>query len=162
MDDMKKFRQCLGKFATGITVVTCTDDDGRPYGITANSFSSVSLEPRLILWNIARVSNSLQAFLDAGYFAINILAADQRDLSSHFAKSDHTLFDKIEISRSDEDVPLIPGALVCFECRTHQIHDCGDHYIVVGEVLRYASNERAPLLFFNGKYAAIDADSPAA
>ena len=162
MDDMKKFRQCLGKFATGVTVVTCADASGRPYGITANSFSSVSLEPRLILWNIAKVSNSLQAFLDAEHFAINILAGDQRDLSSHFAKSDHTLFDSIEIGRSDDNVPLIPGSLACFECRTHQIHDCGDHYIIVGEVSRFASSEREPLMFFNGKYAAIDVDGPAA
>ena len=152
---MKEFRQCLGKFATGVTVVTCTDDDGRPYGITANSFSSVSLEPRLILWNIAKVSNSLQAFLDAEYFAINILTADQQDLSSHFAKSDHTLFDEIEIDRSAQNVPLIPGALACFECRTQQIHDCGDHFIVIGEVLRFASTDADPLLFFGGTYAAI-------
>jgi 3-hydroxy-9,10-secoandrosta-1,3,5(10)-triene-9,17-dione monooxygenase reductase component len=161
MDEMKKFRQCLAKFATGVTVVTCTDDAGKPYGITANSFSSVSLEPRLVLWNIAKVSNSLQAFLDAEYFAINILARDQRYLSSHFAKSDHTLFDSVEILRSDENVPLIPATLACFECRTHQIHDCGDHYIMVGEVLRFASSEREPLVFFNGNYRAIDPESPA-
>jgi flavin reductase (DIM6/NTAB) family NADH-FMN oxidoreductase RutF len=161
MDDMKKFRQCLGKFATGVTIVTCADDEGRPYGITANSFSSVSLEPRLILWNVAKVSNSLQAFLDADYFAINLLARDQQDLSSHFAKSDHTLFDTVEINRSQENVPLIPGALACFECRTHQIHDCGDHHIVVGEVLRFATSEREPLLFYNGDYAALDAENSA-
>ncbi len=161
MDDMKKFRQCLGKFATGVTIVTCADDEGRPYGITANSFSSVSLEPHLILWNVAKVSNSLRAFLDAEYFAINLLTRDQQDLSSHFAKSDHTLFDTIEIDRSQENVPLIPGTLACFECRTHQIHDCGDHYIVVGEVLRFASSEREPLLFYNGDYAALDAENPA-
>ncbi len=81
--------------------------------------------------------------------------------SSHFAKSDHTLFDSIVIDRSDENVPLIPGTLACFECRTHQIHDCGDHYIVVGEVLRFASSEREPLLFFNGDYAALTADNSA-
>jgi flavin reductase (DIM6/NTAB) family NADH-FMN oxidoreductase RutF len=161
MNEMKKFRRCLGKFATGVAVVTCTDDDGRPYGITANSFSSVSLEPRLILWNIAKVSNSLQAFLDADYFAINILSRDQQDLSSHFAKSDHTLFDAIRIDRSEQNVPLIPGALAWFECRTHQIHDCGDHYIIIGEVVSFESTAAAPLLFFSGNYAAIDAASPA-
>jgi len=155
MDEMKKFRQCLSKFATGVTVVTCASGDGRPYGITANSFSSVSLEPRLILWNVAKVSNSLQAFLDAKYFAINILATDQRELSSHFAKSDHTLFDDIEIDRSGQNVPLIPDSLACFECRTSQIHDCGDHYIIIGEVLKFRSTEADPLLFFNGQYAAI-------
>ncbi len=156
MGEMKKFRQCLGKFASGVTVVTCTDDNGKPYGITANSFSSVSLEPRLILWNIAKVSNSLQAFLDADYFAINILARHQQELSTHFAKSDHTLFDTIEIDRSAENVPVIPGTLACFECRTHQIHDCGDHYIIIGEVVRFETTDAEPLLFFGGKYAAIE------
>ncbi len=155
MDDMKKFRQCLGKFATGVTVVTCAGEDGRPYGITANSFSSVSLEPRLILWNIAKVSNSLQAFLDSDYFAINVLATGQQELSSHFAKSDHTLFDEIEIDRSEQNVPLIPGALACFECRTTQIHDCGDHYIIIGEVMKFDARDAEPLLFFGGKYAAM-------
>jgi 3-hydroxy-9,10-secoandrosta-1,3,5(10)-triene-9,17-dione monooxygenase reductase component len=149
MDEMKRFRQCLGKFATG---VTCADDEGRSYVITANSFSSVSLEPRLILWNVAKVSNSLQAFLDAEYFAINVLARDQRRLSSHFAKSDHTLFDAVEINRSRENLPLIPGALACFECRTHQIHDCGDHHIVIREVVRFESVHAEPLLFFGGDY----------
>ena len=153
---MKKFRQCLGKFATGVTIVTCADDEGRPYGITANSFSSVSLEPRLILWNVAKVSNSLQAFLDAEYFAINLLARNQQDLSSHFAMSDHTLFDSVEINRSQENVPLIPGALACFECRTHQIHECGDHHIVIGEVVRFETSDAEPLLFFGGKYAALE------
>ena len=113
-------------------------------------------EPRLILWNIAKVSNSLEAFLAAEHFAINILASDQQDLSSHFAKSDHTLFNSIEINRSEENVPLIPGALACFECRSHQIHDCGDHYIIIGEVVRFDAQDEKPLLFFSGKYAAIE------
>lgn len=154
---MKEFRKCLSKFATGVTVVTCADADGRPYGITANSFSSVSLRPRLLLWNVAKVSNSLQAFLDAEYFAINILARDQQELSSHFAKSDHTLFDNVEILRSEENVPLIPGTLACFQCRTFQIHECGDHYIVVGEVVRFESRDAEPLVFFGGKYASLQA-----
>ena len=144
-----------------MTVVTCANDDGKPYGITANSFSSDSLEPRLLLWNVAKVSNSLQAFLDAEYFAINILAAEQRRLSAHFAKSDHILFDDIEFVRSAENVPLLPDTLACFECQTRQIHDSGDHHIVVGEVLRFASSEHEPLLFFNGNYAAIDPKNPA-
>ena len=155
MSEMKEFRQCLAKFATGVTVVTCSDKQGRPYGITANSFSSVSLEPHLVLWNIAKVSNSLQAFLEADKFAVNILASDQQELSSHFAKSDHTLFDSIEIKRSGENVPLIPGALARFECRTHRIHDCGDHHIIIGEVMRFESRDAEPLLFFGGNYASI-------
>lgn len=155
MDNAKAFRQCLGKFATGVTVVTCCDDDGDPYGITANSFSSVSLDPPLVLWNIAKVSSSLDAYLKAQQFAINILAAGQQDLSSHFAKSDHTLFDDIEFTLSTNGAPLLPDTVACFECRTHEIHDCGDHYIIVGEVTRFTSNDQDPLLFFAGGYRHI-------
>lgn len=160
MNGMKEFRRSLAKFATGVTVVTCADDDGKPYGITANSFSSVSLEPGLVLWNVAKVSNSLKAFLDADYFAINVLAADQEDLSRHFARSDHTLFDSVEITRSAENVPLIPGALARFECRTFQVHECGDHYIVIGEVVSFESRDAEPLLFFDGKYSALSLERP--
>jgi len=147
-------RECLGRFATGVTVVTCRGSEG-PCGITANSFSSVSLEPPLVLWNIAKVSNSLQAYLDAKYFAINVLAAGQQELSSHFAQSDHTVFNGIDYDTSDRGVPLLPDSVARFECRTHQVHDCGDHYIIVGEVESYRSDEREPLLFYNGRYAFV-------
>jgi len=147
-------RECLGRFATGVTVVTCRGSEG-PCGITANSFSSVSLEPPLVLWNIAKVSNSLQAYLDAKYFAINVLAAGQQELSSHFAQSDHTVFNGIDYDTSDRGVPLLPDSVARFECRTHQVHDCGDHYIIVGEVESYRSDEREPLLFYNGRYASV-------
>lgn len=156
MSDSKTFRQCLGRFATGVTVVTCTDSDGNPCGITANSFSSVSLDPPLVLWNIAKVSNSLRAYLNAPRFAINVLADDQRDVSSHFAKSDHTLFDNIEYSISDDGVPILPGTIATFECRTHEIHDCGDHHIIVGEVTGFKASEGNPLLFYGGAYRNID------
>jgi flavin reductase (DIM6/NTAB) family NADH-FMN oxidoreductase RutF len=153
-EEIRDLRQCLGKFATGVAVVTCRGTNG-PCGITANSFSSVSLEPPLVLWNIAKVSNSLQAYLEAEHFAINILGARQRTLASHFAQSDHTRFDDIGHTTSAKDVPLLPGTVACFECRTHQIHDCGDHYIIVGEVEGCSSDDGKPLLFFGGDYAAI-------
>ena len=157
MTDNKGFRQCLGKFATGVTVVTCSDPDGRPCGITANSFSSVSLDPPLILWNIAKVSNSLEAYLAAEYFAINVLAADQQAVSSHFARSDHTIFDGVDFSLSAHGVPLLPNTIAVFECRTHTIHGCGDHYIIIGEVDRFESQDRDPLLFYSGSYRTIGA-----
>jgi len=144
-------RRALGKFATGVTVVTCQGSAG-PCGITANSFSSVSLQPPLVLWNIAKVSNSLQAFLDAEYFAVNILSAEQQHLSAHFALSDHTLFADIEYATNGKAVPLLPDTVACFECRTHQVHDCGDHYIIVGEVESFRADDKQPLLFFGGEY----------
>jgi flavin reductase (DIM6/NTAB) family NADH-FMN oxidoreductase RutF len=153
--DPQKLRECLGKFATGVTVVTCNDANGRPCGITANSFSSVSLDPPLVLWNIAKVSNSLQAYLAAEFFAIHMLTRDQQDLSSHFARTDHTLFDRIDYQISDNGVPILPNTLACLECRTHQIHDSGDHYIIVGEIKKYQSGDRRPLLFFDGQYVEL-------
>ncbi len=147
----RELRNALGRFATGVTVVTCQGSSG-PCGITVNSFSSVSLQPPLVLWNIAKVSNSLQAYLDAEHFAINVLRADQESISSHFAMSDHTRWNGIEYTKSGNDVPLLPDTLACFECRTHQIHDCGDHFIIIGEVERYRYGEGQPLLFFAGDY----------
>ena len=155
MNDEKAFRQCLGKFATGVTVVTCTDEGGNPCGITANSFSSVSLEPPLILWNIAKVSNCLDAYMNAEHFAINVLSSEQQALSSHFARSDHAVFNDVEYTLSDDGAPLLPDTLAVFECRTHQIHDCGDHYIVIGEVTEFRSEGIDPLLFFGGSYCSI-------
>lgn len=155
MNDAKSFRQCLGKFATGITVVTCTDEDGGGCGITANSFSSVSLDPPLVLWNVAKTSHSLPAFLNAKHFAINVLTAEQQNLSAHFARSDHTLFNGIAHSMSDMGVPILPDTLATFECRTHEIHDCGDHHIVIGEVTSFRSSQAKPLLFFSGRYRSL-------
>jgi flavin reductase (DIM6/NTAB) family NADH-FMN oxidoreductase RutF len=153
-DNARSLRQALGKFATGVTVVTCQGAKG-PCGITANSFSSVSLDPPLVLWNIAKVSNSLQAYLVAEHFAINVLGAGQREISHHFAQADHTRFNGIEYDVSKHGVPLIPGSVACFECRTHQVHDCGDHYIIIGEVDSFRCNGDEPLLFYSGEYAAL-------
>ncbi|MDH3336330.1 MAG: flavin reductase family protein [Gammaproteobacteria bacterium] len=152
-----ELRQSLSRFATGVTIVTCQGSEG-PCGITANSFSSVSLEPPLVLWNIAKVSNSLQAYLDAEYFAINVLNAEQQSLSAHFALSDHTLFAGIEFELSDRGVPIFPGTIACFECRTRAVLECGDHYIIIGEVEKHCSNGGRPLLFSDGQYGTV-ADS---
>jgi flavin reductase (DIM6/NTAB) family NADH-FMN oxidoreductase RutF len=153
-NENRELRDCLGRFATGVTVVTCRGSKG-PCGITANSFSSVSLEPPLVLWNIAKVSNSLQAYLDAEQFAINVLSAEQRQLAEHFAQSDHTVFNGIEYESSPDGVPLLPGAVACFECRTYQTHDCGDHHIIIGKVEKFSSNDKEPLLFHNGGYVRL-------
>jgi flavin reductase (DIM6/NTAB) family NADH-FMN oxidoreductase RutF len=156
MTDTRSFRQCLGKFATGVTVVTCADKAGRPCGITANSFSSVSLEPPLILWNIAKVSNSLDAYLEAKHFVVNVLSRQQEDISSHFARSDHTQFDGIAYSTSADGVPVLPGTIATFECRTREVHDCGDHHIIVAEVDSYTANDGDPLVFYGGDYRRLD------
>ena len=155
MSDTIRFRQCLGQFATGVTVITCGDADGNHYGITANSFSSVSLEPPLILWNIAKVSHSLGAYLEARDFVVNVLSSEQQDVSAHFARSDHTQFDGMKYSLSASGVPVLSDTIATFECRTREIHDCGDHHIIIGEVASYSSGDGEPLLFFGGAYRQV-------
>ena len=145
-------RRSLGHFATGVTVVTCCAPDGRACGITANSFSSVSLDPPLVLWNIAKVSNSLNAYLAAEYFAIHVLRAEQQYMAEHFARTDHTRYNGIEHTISGQNVPILPGVLARFDCRTHEILEGGDHHIIIGEVQAHTASDGAPLLFFDGKY----------
>ena len=155
MDEMTKFRRCLGKFATCVTVVSCRDQDGKPCGITANSFSSVSLEPPLVLWNIAKVSKSLSAYLEAEHFAINVLSNQQQSLASHFATSENGLFDNISYRDSPQNVPVLSNTLAHLECRTHSIHDCGDHHIIIGDVINFELSDGKPLIFYGGNYTAI-------
>lgn len=162
-ESLLAFRACLGQFATGVTVVTCRAEDGHPCGITANSFSSVSLEPPLVLWNIAKSSNSLKAYLDARNFAVNVLTESQENLAVHFARADHTLFDDVSFQSSDMGVPLLPDCAAIFECATFGTHDAGDHFIILGEVERMRWQQAKPLLFFRGHYRQLkdDRDEPA-
>lgn len=136
-------------------MVTCTNAQGNCFGITANSFSSVSLDPPLVLWNIAKVSNSLQEFLDAEHFGINILSASQKNESQTFAKSEHNIFDGVAYSLGENSIPLLDNTLAHLLCHTHDVHECGDHYIIVGEVTGYASVDADPLVFFNGAYQSL-------
>lgn len=149
---MNNLRRCLGRFATGVTVVTCADAEGHPYGITANSFSSVSLEPPLVLWNIAKISNSLQAYLDAERFAFHVLTDKQQHLAEHFAQTDHSRYEGIDYAMSDDGVPILPDVLARFDCRTDRIVDGGDHHIIIGEILDFVFSEDDPLVFYRGEY----------
>ena len=158
LDSLIDFRRCLGRFATGVTVITCSAEDGAPRGITANSFSSVSLEPPLVLWNIAKVSRFLGDFLGADHFGINVLRADQQPLAAQFARSDVDVFDGVDYKRSPNAVPRLTSSLAWFECSTRQIHDCGDHHIIIGEVLDFTSRKGDPLLFYGSRYRRLGAD----
>lgn len=155
MDRIKTLRQCLGKFATGVTVVSCLDQAGRPCGITANSFSSVSLDPPLVLWNIAKVSKSLSAYLAAEHFVINILSAQQQSLARHFANSENGLFDGIEYQDSRHEVPVLSNTLAHLECRMHASHDYGDHHIIIGDVTNFELTDSEPLIFYDGNYTGV-------
>ncbi len=146
----RRFRDALGGFATGVTIVT-TRFDGQPVAIIANSFASVSLEPPLILWSPARLSRRFAAFERAEHFAVHVLGADQSDLLARFARPD-TGFDLPGIVDNPQAVPLLPACLARFECRTHARHDGGDHLILIGQVLRATHGAGDPLIFSAGRY----------
>ena len=152
------FRRSLAEFATGVAVIT-TSVDGHRFGLTSNSFTSVSLEPPLVLWSIRRASKSFAAFAACSHFAVNILAEDQIELSQRFAQSGPDKFRDLECHAGEGDAPLLAGVAASFECVCSQTYDGGDHLILVGEVSRYSRYDRQPLLFVKGRYA-VSADHP--
>jgi flavin reductase (DIM6/NTAB) family NADH-FMN oxidoreductase RutF/DNA-binding IclR family transcriptional regulator len=154
--DSRDLRRVLGTFVTGVTVVTTVDDEGRFHGVTANSFSSVSLDPPLVLWSQAVRSHSHPAFFNAERFAVNILAEDQIELSQRFAKSSHEKFIGIDVDIGAGGVPLLRDCSARLQCRVVSRVPGGDHTIYVGEVLAIDRAERRPLVFGNGQYLLAD------
>ena len=148
----KLLRDALGSFATGVTIVT-TSHDGRNIGLTANSFNSVSLDPPLVLWSLAKKSSNIEAFMSVDAFAVHILGADQESLSNRFATPGIDKFEGMKFKKSEGGVPLLQDCAARFECRTAYRYDGGDHIIFVGEVLDLEQSEKEPLLFHRGKYA---------
>jgi flavin reductase (DIM6/NTAB) family NADH-FMN oxidoreductase RutF len=150
--DSAAFRSALGQYATGVTIVTARAPDGSPVGLTANSFTSVSLDPPLVLWSLARTARSHDVFEAATHFAIHVLAAEQLELSRHFASKSATKFAGLEIALGHGGVPLIGGCAASFQCRRYQVVDGGDHRIYLGEVLDFEHRACEPLLFHAGQY----------
>lgn len=154
--DPRAFRNALGGFATGICVVTTQADTGRPVGMTINSFSSVSLDPPLVLWSIGRTSPSFPVFTTADRWAINVLAEDQEALSNAFAKSSKDKFGGVDWLPGIGGAPILPGTVARFECVTEHLYDGGDHIILVGRVEAFEHDgDRAPLLFAAGRYGRL-------
>jgi flavin reductase (DIM6/NTAB) family NADH-FMN oxidoreductase RutF/DNA-binding IclR family transcriptional regulator len=150
--DSRQLRNVLGTFTTGVTIVTTRDARGIPHGVTANSFSSVSLDPPLVLWSQALTSRSLEAFGDSEHFAVNILADDQIALSKHFAKSQEDKFATVDYTDGLGGVPVLPGTVAHFECVKVAAYPAGDHIIYVGRVERVGHSGRRPLAFAHGRY----------
>jgi flavin reductase (DIM6/NTAB) family NADH-FMN oxidoreductase RutF len=149
----EQFRAALGMFATGVTVVTGRDAQGRRIGLTANSFNSVSLAPPLVLWSLARAAGSMPAFKSGSHYAINILASDQRDLAERFASKRPDRFEGLVLREGSGGAPVIEGAAAVFECFNRSRYEEGDHVIFVGEVERCQRREGAmPLIFHGGRY----------
>ena len=149
----RQLRDAFGRFATGITVITAPSGDG-PISIVANSFSSVSLDPALVLWSVDRSALRYPYFEAADHYAIHVLAAEQQDLCTQVARNAHALNDQPYHLNSD-GVPLIDHCLARFECRRVAAHDAGDHVIVVGQVQRTEMRDGAPLTFFGGDFGSI-------
>jgi flavin reductase (DIM6/NTAB) family NADH-FMN oxidoreductase RutF len=149
-DTSRDLRDALGRFATGVTVVTARSAAG-PVGITANSFTSLSLDPPLVLWCPARRSTRFAAFVEAPGYSIHVLSADQRALALRFARSANDFSDQ-DGSTSPEGNPVLAGCLARFDCVAHAAHEGGDHAILVGEVRRVITRAGTPLIFWGGRY----------
>ncbi|PVH28570.1 flavin reductase family protein [Pararhodobacter oceanensis] len=149
----RQFRDALGAFSTGVTVIT-TDSAIGPLAITANSFASLSLDPPLVLWSPAKASRRFEAFAEAPHFAIHVLAADQAALGAHFARQGHdfNLPDGQVASVNAQGVPILPGCLAVFECAFEARHDGGDHAIIIGRVVAARHRNAAPLVFHAGRF----------
>jgi flavin reductase (DIM6/NTAB) family NADH-FMN oxidoreductase RutF len=149
----QEFRQALGTFATGVTVVTARDAQGLRFGLTANSFNSVSLAPPLVLWSLSRHAGSMPAFTRGSHYAVHILAADQRELAERFATKDIDRFAGLAMREGAGGVPILEGAAAVFECFNRSQYEEGDHVIFVGEVEHCERREGAlPLIFHGGRY----------
>ncbi|MFC3321318.1 flavin reductase family protein [Mesorhizobium cantuariense] len=146
--DLGSLRNAFGRFATGVTVVTAGTAGG-PLAITANSFSSVSLDPPLVLWSIGRHSRRFDAFASAAHYAIHVLAQDQADLCWRFSKSGSD-FAGLDLAWNAHGVPLLPRALARFECSVADRFPAGDHMILLGRVLELETQDGSPLLFAGG------------
>lgn len=152
--DPKDFRRALGKFPTGVTVITTLDTDGKPIGMTASSFNTLSIDPCLVLWSIDKGAWSLDTFTQCKSFAINILRNDQIDISNRFARRGEDKFADLKIKEDANGSPLLHDTAAWFECNTWNVFDGGDHFIIVGEVTDYAYEENvSSLVFYNGRYA---------
>lgn len=151
--DARTLRDALGCFATGVTIVTTYDADGQPVGLTANSFTSVSLDPPLLLVCIANGASSLPALRDNPNFAVNVLQIGQQPASDRFARRGEDRFGETLWTHGEFGSPVLSGSLTSFECKRHEMHDGGDHVILVGQVLKAQFEPRRdPLLYFRGKY----------
>ena len=150
--DSRDYRRALGQFATGVTVVTTKAADGRWIGLTVNSFSSVSLDPPLVLWSLARKAVSFADFSTATHFAVNVLGAGQHHLSRQFSTPLSDRFAGVDCVEGPAGCPLLGGVIAHFVCRIVQRYDGGDHVIIVGEVAEYKSFDGEPLVFHSGRY----------
>jgi len=156
--DPREFRNALGTYATGVTIITAAAADGKPYGLTCNSFTSVSLNPPLVLFSLVLYSTSMNVFQNASHFAVNVLGASQQALANKFAKSSDDKFTGVDWKPGLGNAPLLVESVASFQCRAVNRYYGGDHVIFLGAVEAYSYNRKEPLLFARGGYGRFIAD----
>lgn len=156
--DPRDFRNALGTYATGVTIITAAGPDGKPYGLTCNSFASVSLNPPLVLWSLVVYSSSLTIFQNASHFTVNVLGASQQVLASKFAKSSDDKFNGVDWTPGLGRAPVLAESVANFQCRSVNRYYGGDHVIFLGAVEAYTYNTTEPLLFARGAFGRFLAD----
>ena len=154
--DPDLFRSVLGRFASGVTIVTAQDGEGRDHGMTVSAFCSVSLDPPLVLVSIGHDATMHPIVASLDHFAVNILRSDQEALSRRFASKDVQRFEGIGFTRGESGVALLDGVLGWLECRTETRHDAGDHTLLVGRVEAALAGDGRPLLYYRGGYAQLE------
>ncbi len=150
-----KLRQALGAFLTGVTVVTAYAPSGQRVGVTVNSFSSVSLDPPLVLWCLSRTGPSLVSFIEATHFAVHVLSQGQEQLARRFCAPVKNRFEGLDVLLGAGGAPIFGGVSALFECRRQHAYEGGDHSIFVGEVLRYQYSGQPPLVFHDSRYRTL-------
>ena len=150
--DPADFRRALTQFASGVTAVTTRDASGRPLGLTVTAFSSVSLDPPLVLVCVDARSETHAGFRDSGAFGVSVLSEEQEGVSKQFAWGGPAKFDKVETVTGTTGVPLVAGALAHLECRVAAAHVAGDHTVYVGEIVAMATHPGRPLTYWQGQY----------
>jgi flavin reductase (DIM6/NTAB) family NADH-FMN oxidoreductase RutF len=148
----EQFRLACGRFATGVAIASVMDSEGMPHGLTVSSFTSVSLDPPLVLICLGHAVTSIDLFREARHFGINVLTEDQRELSERFAQKGHDRFDGLEWQRGETGVPLITGALAGMECAVRRRVTAGDHDVIIGEMVRACVHDGSPLIHFSSQY----------
>jgi flavin reductase (DIM6/NTAB) family NADH-FMN oxidoreductase RutF len=157
--DPRTLRDALSCFATGVTVVTCVSGDGQPAGLTVNSFTSVSLDPPLLLVCLAKQAASSAALVAASHFAVNVLQTGQQPASIRFSTRDEDRFGATPWSTGEAGAPILKDSMGVFECERHAVHDGGDHHILVGQVVKATFDAQLdPLLYFRGSYRRLHFD----
>ncbi len=149
------FKEVMGNYPTGVTVVTMMDEEGTPIGLTVNSFASVSLDPMLLLWSIDKRVSSYEKFTQTKKFAVHVLAHDQAEVCSLFASKGLDRFKNTDWSESANGLPIIADCAGVFQCEMHDTIEAGDHSILVGKVIDIESNKKEPLLYHKRKFAGI-------